>query len=63
MVNDESQVRLPSVPVEQDNPFLGAEMRGEDEVVRSLTRSHQAHHHFTITQHLLFTNSSPPFTI
>jgi len=32
------EVRLPSIPLEQENPFLHAEMRGEDEVVRSLTR-------------------------
>ena len=32
------QVRLPTLPMEQENPFLRAEMRGEDEVVRSLTR-------------------------
>jgi len=32
------EVRLPSIPVEQDNPFLRAEMRGDDEIVRSITR-------------------------
>ena len=26
------QVRLPSIPMEQENPFLRAEMRGDDEV-------------------------------
>lgn len=32
------EVRLPCLPVEQENPFLRPEMRGEDELVRRLTR-------------------------
>ena len=37
-VEPKFQVRLPSIPMEQENPFLRAEMRGEDEVWTRSTR-------------------------